>query len=104
MPPSQTSRLSLEGRGLSRFRVHSSDGWLSAFPQQWMQSDTSNVAIDVYANNVGLALGTHTGTLTIERAVEETAGEAALYEEAQTIHVTHAVLPRDDGGPESYGR
>ena len=103
-PPSQAARLTIEGTGLSRFRVRSSDGWLAAFPPEWHQHDDGVVLLSVSATNAALEAGTHFGTLTVSQGLETEPDGVVPYRDVATIHVTHAVIPASAGDSEASGR
>ena len=95
-PDSQTAQMTHETATSVRYRIDSSRSWLSASPQEWVQTGAGTTRIAVTANSAGLANGTHNGELTV---MQVTSGSAQA--EARTtgieIPVAFAVVPGNSG-------
>ena len=96
-PDSQTVRLTHEPAGPVRYRIDSNRSWLSASPQEWVQTEAGVTGIAVTASSAGLAHGTHRGELTVMRLTGGTA-QADARTTGIEVPVAFAVVPDSPGG------
>ncbi|MCY4597303.1 MAG: M12 family metallopeptidase, partial [Bryobacterales bacterium] len=91
-PGSQAMQLTHETASPVRYRIDSNQQWLSASPQEWVQTGPGTTEIAVMVNTAGLAHGTHHGDLTVVQVADESA-QAEAKTTGIEIPVALAVVP-----------
>ena len=70
-PARQTIQLTHNTTSSTRYRIESSLPWISASPQEWVQTEPGTSTVTVTASPAGQGAGTHQGKLTVVRVSEE---------------------------------
>ena len=91
-PGSQAMQLTHETASPVRYRIDSNQQWLSASPQEWVQTRPGTTEVAVMVNSAGLADGTHHGDLTVVQVADESARAEAKTTGIE-IPVALAVVP-----------
>ena len=67
-PPRQAIGLDHNATGSFRYRIESSQSWLSASPREWERTERGTTEVAVTVDSAGLSLATHPGRLTVVKA------------------------------------